>query len=64
MHILSIRVNIIRTIIIIVIIIIIKKIIIINNYSLSPNGLFYLAICGSVDANIRKRWTKVGNGLS
>ena len=64
MHILSTRVNIIRTTIIIVIIIIIIKIIIINNYSLSPNGLFYLAVCGSVDANIRKRWTKVGNGLS
>ena len=64
MHILSTRVNIIRTTIIIVIIIIIIIIIIINNYSLSPNGLFYLAICGSVDANIRKRWTKVGNGLS
>ena len=64
MHILSTRVNIIRKTIIIVIIIIIIKIIIINNYSLSPNGLFYLAICGSVDANIRKRWTKVGNGLS
>ena len=30
----------------------------------SSLNLFYLAICGSVDANIRKWWTKVGNGLS